>query len=151
MIAVQSRRAWNTGAAALATLALAMLLIACQGTNPVQPALESKRPDLIAYALESSYVIVQGKALEVVRQPGTPQSVKDAVARIDAKANPILDAMRPLAEEAAALKESLGEVEGADEEERLRARLAFVLNELDRLVTEVSPLISELVAAIKGD
>ena len=131
--------------AAFAALLFVTLMTACTGSNPVKPAIEAKRPDLVAYALEGSYTIVQGKALAVVQDPATPQAVKDAIAQIDAKANPILDKLRPLAEEAEALRQRI-----ADGEQSAQARLTIVLNDLDRLVTEVSPLITDLVNAISA-
>jgi hypothetical protein len=136
------RGASHTIGAYLTAALFAVALSACQGANPVKPALESGRPDVIAYAIEGSYTIVQGKALAIVQNPSTPQELKDAIASIDAKANPILDTMRPLAKEAEALRASIA-AGGSGQE-----RLATVLLDLDRLVNEVSPLVNELLAAI---
>jgi phage-related protein len=129
---------------AITLLALAGALTACAGHNPVKPALDTGRPELIAFALEGSYTIMQSSALEIARNPGTPQAVKDTFADIADRANPILDQARPLAEEAAQLRKQIEA--GANAQERL----AIVLAELNGLITRVTPLINELVEAIKN-
>lgn len=153
MRAIHSRYGW-----ALAVLSM-IVITGCQTlkeANPVAPALQSGEPELIAFALEGSYTIVQGKALEVARAPTTPQSVRDAIADIDAKVNPVLDAAKPLATEAQQVRDKLLACEQAATTDVAatcapdRDKLAALLLELNALVTKVTPLINDMIAAIKG-
>lgn len=132
--------------AVLATL----LLAGCAASNPIKPAMESRRPELVAFALEGSYTIVQGKALEFAQDPGTPQSARDVIARVDAKANPILDATKPLALEAAAVRKEVATCGGAPECSTKEDKLVALMKQLDGLIDEVAPLINDLLAAITG-
>lgn len=131
-------------------LIAALTLMGCAGTNPVKPAIDSGKPELIAYALEGSYTIVQGKALEVAKDPATPQEVRNVLADIDAKANPLLDSARPLATEAEAIRKEVETCGGASECDTKEAKLASLLTQLNGILTRVSPLINDLIAAIKG-
>lgn len=134
------------------TLALltAVALTGCPSTNPIKPAVDSGRPELVAYALEGSYTIVQGKALEVARDPAAPAGVVAAIQRIDARANPILDDLKPVAKEAERVRQEVADCGGAPACDTKEARLAALLSQLNGFLTRVSPLITELVDAIKG-
>ena len=140
--------------AALVCVAL-LTLAGCgaygERANPVKPAIESGRPDLIAYAIEGSYTILQKQARVVAEDPTTPDKVKTAIAEVAAKANPILDKIKPLAREATALHDKVKAIEAAgDNDAEARARLAELMADLNRMLTEVSPMVTELVEAIAG-
>lgn len=131
------------------TMALVLLaLAACAGFgdrfNPVQVAAQTGNPELTAFALEGSYTIVQGVALTLVQNPATPESVKAVIRSVDRRANPILDKLRPLAVEVERLRREVAA--GTTPEERLTT----ALTQLNQLITDVSPLITELTNAVKG-
>jgi hypothetical protein len=130
-----------------AVLALVFALAGCQAVqsvDAVSPAVESGKPELIAYALEGSYTIVQSQAVKLAQEPDTPQAVRDVFIAVAERANPILDKARPLAVEAEGLRAKLASGESVE------TRLAAVLADLNRLLSEVSPLITDMVNAIKG-
>lgn len=133
-----------------------MAVTACgafgERVNPVKAAVETGRPDLIAYALEGSYTIVQSNALAVARKPTTTPQAKDSIISIAERANPILDDVRPIAEEATKLTDQIESVKeaGGDPVEQ-QTRLAALLSDINRMLTEVAPMITELIASITGD
>ena len=131
-------------------LVLVIGLAGCAGTNPVKPALESRRPELVAYALEGSYTIVQGKALEFASDPQTPAAAVQVIKTVDAKANPILDASKPLALEAKKLREDVATCSGDPVCATKEDRLASLLKQLDGMIDEVAPLINSLLDALAG-
>lgn len=156
MRAIKGRYGWAlTSVSILAVI----ILLGCQTlkeANPVAPALQSGEPELIAFALEGSYTIVQAHALEFARAATTPQEARNAIAQIDARINPVLDAAKPLAIEAQALRDKLLACEQTATTDVAttcspdREKLAALMLELDALVTKVAPMINEMLAAIKG-
>lgn len=136
-------------AAAFATLALSFTLgmSGCdklKTVDPVTPAVQSGNPEVIAFALEGSYTIVQSKAADVAEDANTPENVKKVIACVAEKANPIFDKARPLAVEAEDLRVKI-KAGGSGAE-----RLAIILKDLNKDVNDVAPLISDLVAAVSG-
>lgn len=122
-----------------------------KGTNPVAPALESGKPEVIAFALEGSYTIVQGKAKDIAVDPATPQNIREVIDCVQLKVNPILDDIRPVAVEAEALRAKVVAAgEGAEGNAANTARLAAILKDLNTDVNKVAPLVTDLVAAIAG-
>lgn len=119
-------------------------LVGCPASNPVKPALESGKPEVIAFAIEGSYTIVQSKAADMAEDQATPENVRKVIKCVAERANPVLDELRPLAVEAEALRAQIAAGgSGVD-------RLAIIVRDLNADVNKVAPLVSDLVAAING-
>ena len=75
-------------------MATALLALGCTSTKAAYKAAES--PEEYAYVVSEHYNILVNEAADLAEQPGTPDSVRNALKEADAKAKPLVLALRGL-------------------------------------------------------
>jgi hypothetical protein len=114
-------------------VALLALTTACATTPAVLPGMD--RPEVVAFALYGSFVIVEEAAATIAENPATPPAVSAALIAADEAAVPYVRQLRPLAEQVEGLRAAV--VSGQASVDELLAAVA----ELQRLLDQVAPLI----------
>lgn len=141
---------------------LALVLSACGITAPVKVA---ETPQQKAYALEGTYNVFLGAAVDLVENPEVPADVKRVVFDAERVATDTVDAMRrayaevqviqiALDEAAKAAKEAAteaGRTAAEAEAEAQAARLAAATLNLEDWLDRVEKAIADLAAAVKGE
>lgn len=122
---------------------LALLLLASCASAPTWQQVDA-RPELIAFALASSYAVVQGAAADLAEDPATPAELRRALIAADEAALPIVMRLRPLAEEMVALREEFAE--GNIDASRLRTGIT----NLDAAIADAAPVLQALLDLIRG-
>jgi hypothetical protein len=122
--------------------------VACSHGNPVNTALQASpenRPEVVAYALQGSYVIVAERAATIAENPSTPASVKRTLVSLHEAASPLVKKLRPAADEYTALKAAAAT--GSTTPEKIAAALA----ELNRAIGDAAPAVNQLAGAITAN
>lgn len=125
-----------------AGLIAAMSLTGCPSANPVKPALESGKPELVALATAGSYAITQGVLLEIAKDPATPHDVQQKLIAVDEKAYPAVKKLEPAARLVQRVQSDLAA--GKTPEEKIE----IALKNLNGYLDEAAPLIQDVNKAV---
>lgn len=105
-----------------------------------------------AYAIYGSFVAVEETALEIVRDPATPDGVVQIIASADLIAKPLADTMMIAARHYTEIEAEIAAIRaegGTPSEEKLRL-LGVALTELTEAIAEAEPSIAALISAVKS-
>jgi hypothetical protein len=116
-------------------------LAGCQSANPIAAA---ETPEQRAYAAYGTFVIAQETAADLVEQDTIPRGVRLRIIQAEERAKPVADSLLDAYMGFLIIK---AEFDAGDTSE---SRLAAAANELDDWVTQLAPLINELLRNIKG-
>lgn len=116
-------------------------LAGCQSANPIAAAETSEQR---AYAAYGTFVIVQEKAADLAEDPAIPRGVKLRIIQAEERAKPVADSLLDAYTAFLVIK---GEFDAGETSEQ---RLLSASRELDGWITELAPLINEIIRNIKG-
>lgn len=128
-------------------LFLLSLVVAACAPNPVKSALAAPpehRPEIVAFALHNSYVIVAERAVSVAENEDTPRGVRSALIRLHDAASPVVKNLREAALEYKKVKEELDSGQGTFE------KVQAALGELNRLLPLAAAKMDSLALTIGG-
>lgn len=113
----------------------------CAGTNPIAAAETNEQR---AYAAYGTFVIMQEKAADIVEGTDIPRGAKLRVIGAEERAKPIADSLLDAYTEYLVIR---AEYEAGQTSEE---RFITAANSLDNWVTQLVPLLNELIRNIKG-
>ncbi len=116
-------------------------LAGCQGANPIKAA---ETPEQRAYAAYGTFVIAQETAADLVEDASIPDGVRLRIIQAEERAKPVADSLLDAYMGFLIVKAEF------DAGETTEQRLVTAANELDDWVTQLAPLISELLRNIRG-
>ena len=116
-------------------------LAGCQGANPIRAA---ETPEQRAYAAYGTFVIAQETAADLVEDQAIPRGVRLRIISAEERAKPVADSLLDAYTEYLIIK---AEFDAGDTSEQ---RLVIAANNLDDWVTQLAPLVAELLRNIKG-
>jgi hypothetical protein len=122
-------------------LCFSALLQGCAGTNPIAAA---ETPEQRAYAAYGTFVIAQETAADLVEDTAIPRGVKLRIIAAEERAQPVAESMLEAYMEFLIIK---AEFDAGDTSEQ---RLTIAARELDDWVTQLAPLVAELLRNVKG-
>jgi hypothetical protein len=122
-------------------LCFSALLQGCAGTNPIAAA---ETPEQRAYAAYCTFVIAQETAADLVEDTAIPRGVKLRIIAAEERAQPVAESMLEAYMEFLIIK---AEFDAGDTSEQ---RLTIAARELDDWVTQLAPLVAELLRNVKG-
>jgi hypothetical protein len=123
-------------------LAIMLLLQACAGANPIAKAETTEQR---AYATYGTFVIIEEQAAKLVSSGQIPNSAVQAIGRADAAAKPVADSLLDAALEFTVIRAEFEAGGGTGEERYVRA-----MNELNSWIERITPLVANLITAVKG-
>lgn len=118
-----------------------LFIAGCQNANPVKAAETTEQR---AYASYGTFVIFQEKAADLVEQPGLSNGVKLRIINAEAAAKPVADNLLDAYTEFLVIKAQF------DAGETTQDKLVIASNNLDGWVTQLAPLVNELIRNLKG-
>lgn len=127
------------------SLLLALVVAAC-AANPVKTAYEAPpedRPELVAFALHNSYVIVAERAATIAEDSTTPRAVRQALITLHENASPVAKQLRQAAAEYEQVRDAIKAGQSTPD------KLAIAFAELDRLITAFSPRLNALSSEVQ--
>ena len=116
-------------------------LSGCQSANPMRPA---ETPEQRAYAAYGTFVIAQETAADLVEQENIPRGVRLRIIQAEERAKPVADSLLDAYTEYLIIK---AEFDAGDTSEQ---RLVIAAESLDDWVTQLAPLVAELLRNVKG-
>jgi len=119
----------------------AIALAGCQSANPIKAAETTEQR---AYAAYGTFVIVQEKAADLVEQQNIPRSVRLQIIQAEERAKPVADSLLDAYTEFLVVR---AEFEAGQTSEQ---RFVIASERLDDWVTQLAPLVNELIRNIKG-
>lgn len=122
-------------------LLLLTALAGCQSANPIAAA---ETPEQRAYAAYGTFVIAQETAADLVEDTAIPRGVKLRIIAAEERAQPVAESMLEAYMEFLIIK---SEFDAGDTSEQ---RLTIAARELDDWVTQLAPLVAELLRNVKG-
>ena len=122
-------------------LCFSALLQGCANTNPVAAA---DTPEQRAYAAYGTFVIAQETAADLVEDASIPDGVRLRIISAEERAKPVADSLLDAYTEYLIIKAEFDEGRTGDQ------RLIIAANNLDDWVTQLAPLVAELLRNIKG-
>ena len=122
-------------------LLLLTALAGCQSANPMRAA---ETPEQRAYAAYGTFVIAQETAADLVEDASIPDGVRLRIIQAEERAKPVADSLLDAYTEFLIVK---AEFDAGDTSE---SRLVIAANNLDDWVTQLAPLVAELLRNIKG-
>ena len=122
-------------------LCFSAVLQGCAGTNPIAAA---ETPEQRAYAAYGTFVIAQETAADLVEDTAIPRGVKLRIIAAEERAQPVAESMLEAYMEFLIIK---AEFDAGDTSEQ---RLTIAARELDDWVTQLAPLVAELLRNVKG-
>ena len=122
-------------------LCFTALLQGCAGSNPIAAA---DTPEQRAYAAYGTFVIAQETAADLVEDASIPDGVRLRIISAEERAKPVADSLLDAYTEYLIIK---AEFDAGDTSE---SRLVIAANNLDDWVTQLAPLVAELLRNIKG-
>jgi hypothetical protein len=116
-------------------------LAGCQSANPMRAA---ETPEQRAYAAYGTFVIAQETAADLVEQQSIPRGVRLRIVQAEERAKPVADSLLDAYTEFLIVK---AEFDAGDTSEQ---RLVIAAESLDDWVTQLAPLVADLLRNIKG-
>lgn len=112
----------------------------------------AETPQQKAFALYGTFVTVEEAAATIVLNPTTPDGVVEIIAKTDAVAKPLADAMLEAANAYSLIVAKIEEIEGRGEKptDELLDLAITALAALTAAIVEAEPSIQALVAAIRA-
>jgi len=123
---------------------VALLLVGLQGCASTNPIAAAETSEQRAYAAYGTFVIFQEKAADLVEEESIPDGVKLRIIEAEERAKPVADSLLDAYTEFLAIKAEFDAGETSEE------RLVAAANSLNDWITQLAPLINELVRNIKG-
>lgn len=124
--------------------ALLLTFAFLQGCASVNPIAAADTLELRAYAASGTYNIFQAKGLALIRGGTLPDDVSLRLISAEERATPVVDSLDETLEEFELIKDAVAA--GTTGEEQF----VIVSNSLNGWLTRASPLIDNLVNAVKG-
>lgn len=122
-------------------LLLLTALAGCQSANPIAAA---ETPEQRAYAAYGTFVIAQETAADLVEDTAIPRGVKLRIIAAEERAQPVAESMLDAYMGFLIIKAEF------DAGETSEQRFMSASRELDDWVTQLAPLVAELLRNIKG-
>lgn len=122
-------------------LLFAWVLQACTAANPIAQA---ETVDQKAYAAYGTYVIFAEKAADIAERPDVSTSVKLKLIQAEEKASPVAKNLLDTVLEYEEIRDEVAAGTNTSE------KLLIVSNQLNNWVTQLAPLINELIRNVKG-
>ena len=122
-------------------LLLLTALAGCQSANPIAAA---ETPEQRAYAAYGTFVIAQETAADLVEDTSIPRGVKLRIIAAEERAKPVADSLLDAYMGFLIIK---AEFEAGETSEQ---RFLSATRELDDWVTQLAPLVAELLRNVKG-
>ena len=122
-------------------LLLLTALAGCQSANPMRAA---ETPEQRAYAAYGTFVIAQETAADLVEDASIPDGVRLRIIQAEERAKPVADSLLDAYTEYLIIK---AEFDAGDTSEQ---RLVIAAESLDDWVTQLAPLVAELLRNVKG-
>jgi hypothetical protein len=119
----------------------ALLAAACQTPNPVAVAETAEQK---AFAIYGTYVVFSEQAAILAATPTIPASVRLGLVNAEGAAKPSADALKAAYDQAVAIAKEVAV--GTSPQERY----TIALTNLNRWITDASPTINALKAAVEG-
>lgn len=154
----------NAYSQAIWLVAVAVMLQGCALFQNVNPSAVAETPEQHAFAKYGTFVVFEELAADAIEDPAFSESIKARIRSADARLKPAADSMLEVATEVGTIRAELaaaqaavaateGDVRDAAQIQRdsLDARLQAVSANLTRWIETVSPLITELIAALRGN
>ncbi len=116
-------------------------LAGCQSANPMKFA---ETPEQRAYAAYGTFVIAQETAADLVEDDSIPRGVKLRIIQAEERAKPVADSLLDAYMEFLIVKAEFDAGETSEE------RLVIAAQGLDDWVTQLAPLVNELLRNIRG-
>lgn len=116
-------------------------LAGCQSANPMRAA---ETPEQRAYAAYGTFVIAQETAADLVERDTIPRGVRLRIIQAEERAKPVADSLLDAYTEFLIVK---AEFEAGDTSEQ---RLVIASENLNDWVTQLAPLVAELLRNVKG-
>lgn len=142
------------GFKALVLIASAIMATGCTSTRGAYQVAES--PDEYAFVVAEHYNALVNEAADLAQQPGTPQQVRTALKRADAKAKPLVVQLRGLAANYAAVKDAQSQAVLQEALNKAVLAIADFIRELRKAqasptgMTVWGPVADRLLAAAGG-
>lgn len=114
---------------------------ACSVT-PAKVVAEAHTPAQKAFALYGTFRVFEEAGAKLVKTPGTMPQVIQAIQLADAKAKPIADKLYDAAVEVIVIQAQLGAASTPDD------RLVIANANLEQWVTNLKPVVNDLIAAV---
>lgn len=128
-----------------ASVLAALSMTGCPAHTPVQVALDSGKPELVALAVAGSYAITQGVILSIAKDPTTSHDVQQKLIALDEKAYPTVKKLKPAAYLVEKIRADLAA--GTTDQERLQ----IALNNLNDYLNAAAPLIKDVNDAVEAN
>lgn len=141
----------------IAALALAWTLSACSGcatqTAVSNPFAQCHSVGECYLATVGTYNAAQNAALEILQNPDTPPSVKDAVKAADGKATPVIQELSKSYTLYKHVKTDLTTCAGSDTacQNDVNGKLIAATANVNKWLTEASPLVADLLKLAGGE
>ncbi len=134
----------KTSINSVATMLLVVAAFALSACGTLNPLSHAQTLQQKAYAQYGVFVVVEERAAAVVQDATVPASAKQAVARADAVAKPVADKLLATILAVDQIQADLAAGKTTED------KLVIATADLQKWYDEVVPLISGLVAAVKG-
>ncbi len=116
-------------------------LAGCQTANPIAAA---ETPEQRAFAAYGTFVILQETAADLAEDPAIPRGAKLRIIQAEERAKPVADSLLDAYTAFLIVKAEF------DAGETSEQRFAIASKELNDWVTDLAPLMNELIRNIKG-
>lgn len=126
------------GLALVATFMMGMS--GCQTPNPNEAA--GTDPERQAFALYGEFTIVERRGAELIQNPSVPDSVKQGIQDVDARAKPLADGLLGAALNVQAIRYELAA--GDDNNQKL----VIAITNLDKWTDDFQPVMEDLREAV---
>lgn len=127
--------------AAMVLMAATFALSACGTLNPLSHAQTIQQK---AYAQYGVFVVIEEQAAALVQEPGVSASALQAIGRADAVVKPVADKLLAAILAVDQIREEVAAGKTTED------KLVIATVNLQKWYDEVVPLLSDLVAAVKG-
>lgn len=124
---------------------LALILIAAvvAGCSTLSPLKAAETAEQRAFAAYGTFVVYQELAVDIMRDPQVPDSVKLRIQRAEGQAKPVADSLLDTALEVSSIRRQFDEGRATD------SALLVAVQMLDESLERLAPLINNLVAAVR--
>jgi hypothetical protein len=116
-------------------------LAGCQSANPIAAA---ETPEQRAFAAYGTFVILQETAADLVEDPAIPRGVKLRIIQAEERAKPVADSLLVAYTAFLIVRAEF------DAGETSEQQFAIASRELNSWISELAPLMNELIRNIKG-
>jgi hypothetical protein len=129
----------------LSSLLLAVSLVACANTSPIDAATRASpenRPEVVAFALHSSFVVVAEAGATIAEDSTVPRAVRKTILEMYERTSPVVRKLRFAAETYRDVKAAVDTTQGSIE----KANAALV--KLNELINQAAPRVEEFASEV---